>query len=81
MADASPALARSSQDTSHEFWLAVRDWVGGRVGSPFEADLLTACARTVLRTSMQRWPPESGLRRFHRLIAEGFDRLGAGLVH
>lgn len=81
MADASPSLARSSRDTTHEFWLLVRDWVGQRVSSPFEADLLTACARTVLRTAMDRWRPETGLRQFHRLIRDGFDRLAAGLVH
>jgi AcrR family transcriptional regulator len=81
MADASPALARSSRDTTHEFWLLVRNWVGRRVRSPFEADLLTACARTVLRTAMDRWRPEAGLRQFHRLIGDGFDRLAAGLVY
>jgi AcrR family transcriptional regulator len=81
MAEASPSLARSSRDTTHEFWLLVREWVGRRVTSPFEADLLTACARTVLRTAMDRWRPETGLRQFHRLIGDGFDRLATGLVH
>jgi AcrR family transcriptional regulator len=59
--------------------VAVEEWSRARVpDDPFEAALVAETAAAVLMTAFLSWHPDTDPDLFPRLVASGFDRVGAG---
>jgi AcrR family transcriptional regulator len=79
---ASPELESCSRAVADRFFGAVLEWV--TAGHPHPGprpDLTVGAARAVLATACPRWDPDLGIAALHHEIREGFDLLGAGLIH
>jgi len=66
--------------TAHRYvGLAVEEWSRARLpDDPFEAALVAETAAAVLLTAFLAWQPGTDPAAFPRLVARGFDRVGAG---